>query len=58
MELTEWEHALPLRCAPRRVFVVGPIVGAIIAVPLYWLASQPALDRFKVEDKKVRLMGG
>ncbi|KAI7836311.1 hypothetical protein COHA_009819 [Chlorella ohadii] len=27
------------------VFIVGPIIGAVVSVPLWWVCTQPAMDR-------------
>ena len=32
------------------VFVVGPLIGAVVSVPLWWVTSQPALDAFSIAD--------
>eukprot|EP00887_Chlorella_sp_A99_P007877 scaffold20.g7877.t1 len=35
------------------VFVFGPILGGLVAVPLWWLVSQPALERFTISSHDV-----
>ncbi|PRW39300.1 Aquaporin-1 [Chlorella sorokiniana] len=30
------------------VFIAGPLIGAVVSVPLWWVCTQPALDRFDV----------